>query len=299
MNTKTTYIFCIAILLSVLILFDKNASADTITLKDGTVLIGKTIKTTKDEVIFNNFFGVFKVKKSLIKKTYITKDYKEDIKINKELGRTVDEKVIKKHVLAGQEAKKKEEEKKVKKEEPEKNEPEKEAPPWTGGRISLMGGYLMVTGSYRDTFPSGGFSTLISYEQGLDGLFGLKRHFYMPGFHLEGGYLYISNDPAKLSGFTCSAGPIWLIPFIKYGWGNITVSLLPGASFLAVKNTDTSGTGTTTVRNNSFTLYSALGYEYSFGDISAFIQGRYLYIYDTTEAFHGFGAFGGISYSLW
>ncbi|MCP4137073.1 MAG: hypothetical protein GY754_39255 [bacterium] len=295
MTTKTIYIFFAAIL-SILILFNQNAAADTITLKDGTYLIGKVTKTTKDELIFKNFFGVFTIKKSHIKKLYITKNYKEDIRIGKELGQTIDEKEIKKQVLAGLEGQKKEEEKNEReKEKATKEEPEKESGAWTGGRISLMGGYLRTATTSDGSTAANGFSALISYDQGPDGLFGLKRHFYMPGFHLEGGYINFPGDQESIYGFTCSAGPLWLIPFINDAWGNIAVSLLPGASFL--KTTDEfDGTSTWAT---SFSLYTTLGYEYSFGDFAMFIQGRYLYMNSESGATHDLGVFAGASYSLW
>ncbi len=69
---------------------------DTLILKDGTVMVGKIRVKTSKSVIFKNYYGVFRVKKRLIRKAYITKKYTTDIAIHKKLGRNYDVKAIKK-----------------------------------------------------------------------------------------------------------------------------------------------------------------------------------------------------------
>lgn len=301
MNNSLNRRFILYMLTSVLItIFCYDLTlADTITLEDGTILVGKVIKRDSQKIVFKNSYGVFTIKKRQIQKEYSTEDYKEDIEIHREMGMHVDEKTIKKNYLAGLDKEKeikREREKEIEKrreiEKRKEMELEESDVKWNGGRISIIGTHFVTTGRLKDVLPSGS-AALIAYDQGLDFISGGKRHLWMPGIRLEGGYLHYEKNPSKVTGITSSGGPIWLLPLFKNQWGRFVLSVLPGVTFLKIESENYRETSET------FTLHSLLGYEYTIGIITFFIHGRYMFLYDKDVNLNGIGGAFGISFTLW
>ncbi|MDY6935474.1 MAG: hypothetical protein SVZ03_14770 [Spirochaetota bacterium] len=262
--------------------------ADTVKLSDGSILVGKIIKDDSSKIIFKNSYGSFKIKKRQVKKIYVTRNYNEDIQIHKKLGKDFNEATIKKNYLAGL-AKREE----VKKANLSKGSELKEKDStWTSMRISISGTHIVTTGRLKKILPKGS-GALIAFDQGMDFIIGSKRHFLMPGFRLEVGYLRYEKDPAKVDCITSSGGLLWLFPFIKNGWGNIVLSSLPGVTFLNIEKNSYKESSST------FTLHSLVGYEYSIGAVTIFLHGRYMFVYDKDVNLNGIGGDCGIGMRIW
>ncbi len=251
--------------------------ADTVSLEDGTVLVGKVIKNDSSEIVFKNSYGVFTLREELICRLYVTDSYNEDIEINRELGQRFDEEEIKRDYLAGTEG--------LNYKFAAKSMPK---------RISIFGTSMSAMGKYSDVIPYG-FGFFASYEQSLDSMIDSKFYFWMPGIRLEAGYMLYEKDLTKLAVTPLSAGPVWLLPFVKNRWGNVIVSLLFGVSLMKVTNDNTGYNSNT----STFTMQSIIGYEYSFGRTVVFIHARYMHIYDANISLNSFGGEFGVGYRLW
>ncbi|MCP4130238.1 MAG: hypothetical protein GY754_04585 [bacterium] len=292
--TGIIYLFLIILLITV---SPGHIFADTVSLKNGTLLVGKVTNLNEQEFIFRNYFGVFKVQRGEIKDMYITNDYKEDIAIFKKLGIEYNEEDIKKNYQAGLETS----------EDPYLETLDvlrswKEAQKkdlnrfyyyagWNSFRFSLSGTYMVVNGELGSVFQKG-FSTIAAVDKGLDFIAGNSRHFWMPGFRFEAAFHYYQGDSAGFQGFSCSGGPVWIMPPFKKGWGNAVVSLLPGASFLSIEDNDYVS------QSSTFSFNALAGYEYYIKGFTVFVHGRYMYIYDKDVSLNGLGAAIGVSYTL-
>jgi len=256
--------------------------ADTIILKNGTLLVGKIKVKNNKTIVFKNYYGDFQISREQIKELFETDSYVDDIKIRKRLGIDFDEGDIRKNYEAG-----------LKKSTiKEKKETKLNDQSWRGGKILLSGNYYYVLGDLNEPIPFG-FGAMLACDQGLDRLAGYKRHFWMPGIRIEGGYFYFSRSDNTLSGITVSAGPLWQYGLGKGYWGTIGFSIQPGMSFLSIKEPGES------VKSNTFTLHSTLGYEYPLGRISLFFMTRYMYIYDRDVVFNSIGVSAGVAVTVW
>lgn len=257
-------------------------SADVISLTDGSVMNGKLIESTENELTFVNYYGTFKIKKTKIKKFVETSSYTEDIKIKSQMGLNIDEESIKRDYLAGEA----EREKKVSKNK--------------YARISLTGSGIFTFGKLKSVLPYG-YGCTLDYDHNL---FKSDQHVYLPWLRLEGGYSsFDSKDTAAVTGFNVSAGPMWLIPlapehfkipFFHEAGLKLLLAAMPGISFLDIqkKSTDYS-TG-----SNTFTMNSIAGLEIPFGSFAVSLLGRYTYIFDKDVPLHNIGCGIGISYSI-
>jgi hypothetical protein len=289
----------ITIALGGIVLFwGTDARPDTFRLTDGTVVICKIIEETDTYYVIANSYGTFTVKKDKIKEKYVTRSYKEDVKIQQKMNIKVDEEIVKKNIEEGLRKKKqKEEENGLKK----KNGPVpgERNPDWFFGRIGLTVAYYGTVAPRIPARVPGGFSFQLSYDQGFEGL-APKGNMALPGIRFEAGFLDLERkgfftSPYRISGFFAQAGPLWTFPAINNRWGSIVVAGLPGAGYLEAFNRDVSGKKS----NIHFTLTALAGYEYSFQHVSVAVHARYLYIMDGANPYHGIGGSVGFTYRLW
>lgn len=286
----------------VILTWGTEARADTFRLSDGTVIICKIIEETDTHYVIANSYGTFTVMKKTIKEKYVTRSYKEDVKIQKKLNIKVDEEKIKKNIEDGTKKKKEKDKEKAlekKKERMILKDYGVREPDWFFGRIGLSIAYYgTMTGSLMKKVP-GGMSIQLTYDQGLEGLFH-KGHMGIPGIRVEAGYLdfersVFCKSPQSLTGYFAQAGPAWLVPAYKNGWGSILLAGLPGAGWFDAINRDIP-------RSRSgvhFLLTLLAGYEYHVKEFSLSAQVRYLYVMDSGLPVHAVGGSVGFSYRLW
>ncbi len=274
-------------------IFDYHvADADTIKLKDGSMLVGKLIKEEKRKVIFSNSFGTFTIKRPDITQLFITESYTEDIKINKQLGKMINKKSIleiQKNYTAGEKNKKKL--KVTEHKDKETNSPIDQK--WVNGRLSFSGSFMWILGEINPVLPYG-FNGYFAIDQGLDMII-KKRHAMMPGIRFEYGYSWAKMGKAQMTGHNGSIGLIWALPSMKNSWGNFVLILLPGMSFLYIEKVNNNYKLT----SNTFTAQAVFGYQYSYKAITVFIHARYLYIYDKDVLYQSVGGEFGIGFNCW
>jgi hypothetical protein len=283
---------------SIVLLWGTDARPDTFRLSDGTVVICKIIEETDTHYVIANSYGTFTVKKDKIKEKYVTRSYKEDVKIQQKMNIKVDEEIVKKNIEEGLRKKKqKEEENALKK----KNGPVPGGrnPDWFFGRIGFTVAYYGTVSPRIPARVPGGFSLQLSYDQGFEG-FAPKGNMAIPGIRFEAGFLDLERkgfytSPYRISGFFAQAGPLWTFPAINNRWGSIVVAALPGAGYLEAFNRDVSEKKS----NLHFTLTALAGYEYTFQHVSVAVHARYLYIMDGENPYHGIGGSVGFTYRLW
>lgn len=309
----------IYLIIPLLIIFvaNTNSFADTISLVDGSVLIGKIVAEKDTYYLLGNSFGTFQVKKKYVKDIYVTRSYREDIAIHKKLGIKVNEEKIKKNYLAGVKQQKamgyKEDvtvgggEGEEDQDKKKKKKKKKRKKWWYYGRLGLAGTYfstflsesLPTSMTANEVLPDG-ISAQISYEQGMDDLI-KKRHFMMPGFKFEfTAWMYFSKSlfsdaSREISGNLMNAGVKWTFPDLESWWGCIVLEILPGITFLNIKNRDSNEEA----MSYTFSMIMALGYEYQWDIVGLQVHLRYNYILDRKVAFHGFGGTVGVIFRLW
>jgi hypothetical protein len=282
-----------------LLFLGKSARPDTFRLSDGTVVICKIIEETEDHYVIANSYGTFTVRKKNVKEKYVTRSYKEDVKIQQKLNIQVNEDNVKKNIEEGQRLKKlKEEEERIRKRK-EGPPPGVRAPDWFFGRIGVTAAYYAtVSPSIREKVP-GGLSMFITFDQGFEGPL-RKGNMALPGLRIEAGFLDLERkglytSAYRVSGFVAQAGPFWAFPALENKWGSIVAGALPGFGWLEAYNRDVSGKRS----GPHFTLTALAGYEYSFRPVSIAVNVRYLFIMDGKHPYHGIGGSVGFTYRLW
>lgn len=286
----------------IVLFWGTDARPDTFRLTDGTVVICKIIEETDTYYVIANSYGTFTVKKDKIKEKYVTRTYKEDVKIQQKMNIKVDEEIVKKNIEEGFKKKKqKDEEIALRKKNEKRNGPVpgERNPDWFFGRIGFTVAYYGTVSPRIATRVPGGFSMQISYDQGFEGL-APKGNMAIPGIRFEAGFLDLERkgfytSPYGISGFFAQAGPIWTFPAINNRWGSIVAAVLPGAGYLEAFNRDVSEKKS----NVHFTLTALAGYEYTFQQVSVAVHARYLYIMDGANPYHGIGGSVGFTYRLW
>ena len=245
--------------------------ADTMYLKDGSLLVGKVVHRKAERVVFKNSYGIFTINTALIKKVYITQNYLEDVEVHKMLHQNYDEASIKKNFLSGL---------------------DKKNYIWSGGQVSMDMFFLIVTGDLGDVLPFG-ISMMIIYDQGFDFVFYDQRNFWMPGLRLETGYLHFEKEHSKIIGYVNFAGPLWYISIHDKHPGRFFISVLPGLAVMKIEKSDYHA------RTTTFALHSCFGYEYSLGNIFLSFSIDNMYIYDRDIDFTPLGFRVGAGYELW
>lgn len=264
------------IIIGMTIIFIINSSifsfADVVSLTDGTVLNGKLIEDKKNEIVFANYYGTFRIHKAKIIKIVQTRSYKEDIQIKKKMGVEVEEEKVKLNYQAGEAGKKKRDQNKI------------------YARITLTGIGIFTFGRLSSVLPFG-YGGALDYDQNLS--IGNNRA-YIPWLRLEGGYSLYRKKSAVVQGFNAAGGLMWLVPLGPREEARLVFSILPGISFLNIKKSSTNYKA----KSNTFTAHGIVGIEFPFGRVAFTILGRYTYIYDKEVALHNVGCAIGLSFSI-
>jgi hypothetical protein len=216
------------------------------------------------------------------------------------LRKKFDAEKIKDDVEAGMEELKKTSERKL---EETNNQVRSKSGHWDYGRLSFSMAYFTtihtgVGSQYNiNSVLPGGIGANLSYDQGLEFR---HKHFMIPGIKVEHSYIYFSkkifvNETKKVNGHAAYAGLMWAFPGLYSNWGCITLSGLPGASFLFINNKLSEKSENTI----SFSFKTSLGYEYQIKFFAIQIHLNYNFIIDQTVAFHGIGVSLGFAFKLW
>jgi hypothetical protein len=283
----------VLIILLHLIISPGAVKSDTLILKNGTLLVGKVKSESVSGLVFKNTYGAFSVKRSDVSALYITKSYEEDIAVRKKLGMDFDLEEIKKNYAAGQkELTEKEKKLLVKDKTAALEENSKSDDKKFSVKFFIEGSGFASIGELKDSIPYG-FAASGGLETGEYYLNNSNRNFLIPWFRAEAGYIRFTGDNASLAGFTGGAGPMWMFPVSDDSRSNIRFALEPGVSSFSVKYKEEK---TSTV---TFTLHSIFGYEYSFDNVSVYINLRFMYVYDKDVLFNSAGLSAGVSGKLW
>jgi hypothetical protein len=312
---KTYLPISIMFMLIFMVTINVDSSADTIKLFEGSVMTGKIISEDRTFIVFANYYGSFRIKKTKIDDIYKTAAFTEDIAIQKKLKFPYNENEIKRNYLAGQDIKN------GKKREPVTDEiksaaktpiqkdtkTEKTSLPvektsdgdhWRSGRLSFSGSFMYNLGSGSQALPYG-YSGIFALDQGLDFTSG-PRNPGIPGLRFEGGYVNFSKSSFSLYGFICGGGLMWAFPSMKNSWGCIILALIPGASFMTAKiNRSYFGSGGGKAYDVNFAGQAILGYQKSFGVFSIFLHARYLYIMGKGANYMSVGGEAGFGFNAW
>ena len=259
--------------------------ADTIILHNGTLLVGKVKGESSETILFKNSYGAFTIKRGEIESLYVTKSYYEDIAIRKKLGMDFDEDEIKKNYSAGQKEL-------TEKEKVLAGKADVRAESRITGSVFFECSAMAVSGEVQDVIPYG-FGGTAGIETGERYIGKSSRNYFIPWLRVEAGYILFNKGDASLSGFTGGAGPLWLMPLSGDCRSNLRLSIEPGVSSLKISM------GNEDAATFTFTLHSAIGYQYSFDYITAFINFRYMYIYDKDVFFNSAGLSAGVSVKFW
>lgn len=292
MNNKILFrvlYLCICNLFSLLLFIGAGrgpAYADIVSLKDGSLINGKILRSTHRVVIFSNYYGTFRLRKVYIKHIQETKDFSEDVKIIQDMGRKADVAVIKRNFDTGTRKKR---EMKEKNEATESLHSRKDRAPLPM-RCALASSYLVTTGKIKEIFPNG-YGQFFALDLGLSRYFLKRQSFLFPSLRTEAGYLYYRNDFAQLTGISTMAGPLWLVPFVKRHNGRIHLSVTFGITYLnKIIGED--------FQSSAYTpgLSSTLGYDYQFKNLFLFSHGRYVHVFGSGVSLAGIGMEFGAGY---
>ena len=174
---------------------------------------------------------------------------------------------------------------------------------WNYGRLSFsMSYFTTVLSGMSEQWDShevltAGVGGNIGYDQGLEFI---HNHYMIPGLKIEHSYIYFTkdlfvDDVKEVTGHSTFAGFLWSFPGLDSTWGSITLTAMPGVSFLFVENRR-SGVSEKTI---PFSFKTSLGYEYQINVFAIQVQFNYTYIIDPKVAFHGIGCSLGFAFKLW
>ncbi len=259
------------------IFWSSSVYADIVSLWDGTVLNGKITKRTSESIVVSNYYGTFTIKNELIEKMQVTSDYTEDIRVLKQMGRSVNREEIKRNYDSGFK-------KKI-----------DSGRDFQGDRIlanmgfSISTTYFFTVGKLRDILPYG-YGSHLSYELGLKNIIYEKPLPAFPEIKAEIGYLRFVRNPARVTGFFVTAGPSWLFPVVRNHRGRVRLFFLSGVSFLSIEGEDFK-TG-----SNTLIVNSGIGYEYPMKEVILFLNTRYTHIYDVEVPLRSIGIELGVGY---
>ena len=150
--------------------------------------------------------------------------------------------------------------------------------------------------SANDVLPSG-IGVNVAYDQGLEYI---HEHYMIPRIKIEHSYIYFTkdlfvNESKEVTGHAAYAGFMWAFPGLDSSWGCITLTGMPGATFMFVKNRE-SGDSDQTV---TFSFKTTLGYEYQINVFALQVHFNYNFIIDKSVTFHGIGVSLGFAFKLW
>jgi len=306
---------------ALVLLMGAGASADTIMLYQGSVLVGKIISEDQEAIVLANYYGTYRVRRIKIDDIYKTSSYQEDVEVHRKLNLQYNEDMIRRNYTAGQDLMDgksplmygdetaKEEPAPVSEETtpqavPEKEETEKPRADvplddhWRSGRLSISGAFHYNLGSSSASLPFG-YAGYFALDQGLDFTSGARKP-GIPGLRFEAGYLYFNKGSFSLTGFIAGGGLMWALPSMKNRWGCFIIALLPGATYMTAKTSGSfPGMGGGSSTGFNFAGQALFGYQKSWGLFSIFIQARYMYIHATGSYFHSIGGEAGFGFNAW
>lgn len=304
-----------------MLIMGADAVADTIMLYQGSAMVGKIISEDKTAIVFTNYFGTYRIKRIKIDDIYKTDSYEDDIALHRRLNLEYNEDMIKKNYTAGQD--RKDGKKPLRLREPGTQEeaapdsdqaaplptPEKETKKepradttegdhWKSGRLSFSGAFHYNLGSSSAALPYG-YAGYFALDQGLDFTSG-KLKPGIPGLRFEAGYVYFKKGSYSMTGYIAGGGLMWALPTMKNSWGCFIIALLPGATYLEVKISDSFFSfGSNAAKGFNFAGQALFGYQKSWGVFSIFVQARYMYILASRSYFHSIGGEAGFGFNAW
>ena len=266
------------LIVSLAFIFSSGVYADIVSLRDGTVLNGRIIERTSAGIVVRNYYGTFTIEHELIEKIQVTSSYAEDIRVLEQMGRSVNREEIKRNYESGV-----------------KNSIDRGRDSLGDGILSNRGcsismTYFYTVGKLREVLPYG-YSSHLSCDLGR-GLIYERNHPAVPDVKAEIGYLRFVHNPARVTGFFLTAGPIWLFPIAPHHRGRIRLFFLSGVSFLGIEGK------TFKTTSNTLILNSAVGYEYPLREVLLFLNARYTHIYDVEVPLRSIGIELGVNYKF-
>ncbi len=292
------------------LIFSPPAAADVLLLYQGSVLTGKIVSDDGAFLLLKNYYGTYRIKRSRVDDILKTNSYGEDIAILKKRNLPFEEREIILNYRAGtgeiarwsedtaaDTASNAEPPETVDIKRIDEKREAGEKGPWTSGRFSFSGSFLNRIGGGNSVL-SDGYTFHFALDQGLDFRPG-GRHPFIPGLRFEGSYIYFRKASRSLSGAMAAAGPMWAFPSMKNRRGCFIIALMPGVSILKAGSHGAFAGGYVRSGGTRFVGQAIAGYQKSFGPISFFILGRYLYIPGNRKGLMAAGAEAGMGINAW
>ncbi len=259
---------------------------DVLITNDGMILNGKVISKTKDETVFSNYHGTFKIKNEIIQKIHVTEKFEEDVKLLEDMGKKINKSDIKRNFQSGAIKKEKVLEKVSRQSVPET---EKNA---FHMDCQISSFYLFNTGSLDNVLPYS-FGGSLSSDLHLWNYLFNSNSLLIPELRIEASYLYAEKNSKRIDGFGLTLGPVWFYPVtIRNYKFHAHLASLFGSGNYNVENTDTQ------TRRFSFNINIIAGVAFPIGQIELVPAFRFGYIYDSEAPLYSFGFNFGLGYRI-
>ncbi|MBN2039318.1 MAG: hypothetical protein JW864_04715 [Spirochaetes bacterium] len=244
--------------------------------KDDMILNGKILEDKKNYFVkFANYHGTFHVEYKQIKGLYRTKSFEDDIKIYRNLGKSVNKAEVEINYQAG--LKKLEEQEKLSEKLSAAKEPVDE-------KLSLLFSpfFIYNTGTLSSKLPySFGVSAKghIAIDQ-----FSFFKKLYLYGITAELAYFHSKKGVKQVSGPRASAGPLWQFPF-SIGSHNLNYCISPELG-IGIYNIKGIYDDTTAVKWN---IQFTTGPLFNISSVLLYPNMKFDYIYDVNVPLFGTG----------
>ncbi len=255
----------IAFVIIIVLLLPFLGYADVIITKDDMVLNGKVLEQSNESVVFANYYGVFKIKRKMIKSLFITGSIEGDIAVFKRLRKRVNVKEIKRNYEKGIQKR------------------------YLAGKNVLKKLKMHITPCYYNNVLD--FQNFISHDiGGAITIDFLNKFSSLPDFRVEIDYRYLPGGKDYLHGSALTFGPLWSTENPRF---NINVAALFGAGYYYLQSYNEV--------NEKFSAYKLgmqfkliIGFDIAIGDFHIVPQLRANYIHDSISPLLGFG--GGLAF---
>ena len=259
--------FTYFILIVLFLLLPSVSFPDVIITKDDMVLNGKVLEQSSESIVFANYYGVFKVKRPMIKHLYITKSIQEDIEVFRRLKKRVNVTEIKRNYEKGIQKR------------------------YLAGKDVLKKMQLYITPCYYTNLMD--FKNFINHDIGGAITLDLYNKFnLLPDLRVEADYRYLPGGKDYLHGSAISVGPLWSTQNSKY---NFNISTLAGIGYYYLQSYNNFDEKFSTYKIG-LQVKIILGFDIALGNLHIVPQFRVNYIHDDISPLLGIG--GGIAFGF-
>lgn len=252
---------CFRVIIFLLIFFPVNNTlfSDVIVTIDDMVLNGKIIEKNDNGIIFGNYYGIFDIKRKLIKSIFETFSYQEDLNLYKKFGKNVNERDIERNFETGQ-----------------KKKMERTSKDTSNINIFITPFYYRNFLDFKNILPNGyGLSLTADYN---------FRSFF--GARIETDYLLSEKSISKINGYSLLIGPVI---FFKTKICDFNFSPMAGMGYYFLNTENDIGEGFSKIKL-SYNFRAIAGISFYFNNLMIMPNIRFNYVYDKTSPLVSIGA---------